>query len=124
MAVIHPNYWKPKTGAILTIEDFNTGIGYNITNYLGSSTCSLYNITQRSMGAAEDENHHIRMKTTQELFGGSPGKNGSSMLVYKGSASVRGINADIWMGKRVFERNNKSHEVIRIPSNLILSVPC
>lgn len=121
---MHPNYWKPKTGAIRTIEDFNTGIGYNITNYLGSSTCSLYNITQRSMGAAEDENHHIRMKTTQELFGGSPGKNGSSMLVYKGSASVRGINADIWMGKRVFKRNNKSHEVIRIPSNLILNVPC
>ncbi|KAK2573111.1 hypothetical protein P5673_002147 [Acropora cervicornis] len=112
VAVMHPNYWKPKTGAILTIEDFNTGIGYNITNFLGSSTCSLYNITQRSMGTAEDENHHIRMKTTQELFGGSPGKNGSSMLVYKGSASVRGINADIWMGKRVFKRNNKSHEVI------------
>lgn len=112
VAVMHPNYWKPKTGAILTIKDFNTGIGYNITNYLGSSTCSLYNITQRSMEAAEDENHHIRMKTTQELFEGSPGKNGSSMLVYKGSASVRGINADIWMGKRVFKRNNKSREAI------------
>ena len=121
---MHPNYWKPKTGAILTIEDFNTGIGYNITNYLGISSCSLYNITQRSMGAVKDENHHIRMKTTQELFGGSPGKNGSSKLVYKGSASVRGINADIWTGKRVFKQHNKSHEVIRIQSNLILNVPC
>ena len=112
---MYPNFRKPKTGAILRIEDFNTGIGYNITNYLGEATCSLYNLTQRSMGAAEDENHHIRMKTTQELFEISPGKNGSSMLVYKGSASVRGINADIWIGKRIFKRHNKSDEVIRVP---------
>ena len=115
VAVTHLNFWKPKTGVILSIEDFNTGIGYNITNYLGNATCSLYNITQRSMGATEEKNHHLRMKTTQELFEGSPGKNGSSLLVYKGSASVRGINADIWTGKRVFKRHNKSREVIRIP---------
>ena len=59
--------------------------------------------------------HHIRMKTTQELFN-IPQRNGSSPLIYKGTASVRGISADIWVGKflRRNTKTNKSHEVTEV----------
>lgn len=110
---MHPNWWNPTSGTDLVIHDFNTGIGYNISGYHGRAMCSLFNLTKAPMNwdVTEDESHHIRMKTTQEIFEGS-GKNGSSRLMYKGLASVRGIIADIWTGKMSFQRHNKTYEVV------------
>ena len=65
--------------------------------------------------AVDSEHHRIRMKTTQELFN-VPQRNGSSPLVYKGTTSLRGINADIWVGKAMLmkRKTNESYEVTEV----------
>ena len=111
----HSNYWNPSKGPVMLIHDFNTGIGYNISSgHLGADVCRPFNLTLTDWDASEDENHHIRMKTTHELFN-TPKTNGSSALVYKGTASVRGISADIWVGKgvRKSRRQNRTIEVLQ-----------
>lgn len=110
----HSNYWNPSGGPVMLIHDFNTGIGYNISSgHLGADVCRPFNLTLTEWDASEDENHHIRMKTTHELFN-TPKTNGSSALVYKGTASVRGISADIWVGKgvRKSRRQNRTIEYV------------
>ena len=100
---------------MILIHDFNTGIGYNISSgHLGAAVCKPFNLTLREWDATEDENHHSRMKTTHELFN-TPKTNGSSALVYKGTASVRGISADIWVGKGVMKSRglNRTIEVLK-----------
>lgn len=98
---------------MILIHDFNTGIGYNISGGQSGSVCELFNLTLKEWDSADDGNHHIRMKTTHELFN-TPRINGSSPLVYKGTASVRGISADIWVGKgvRKSRRLNRTVEFV------------
>ena len=113
------------TGTVLTIYDFNTGIFYKILSGKTGTVCkTAYETLNNSRGIVVDsKHHHIRMKTTQELFS-VPQRNGSSPLVYKGTASVRGISADIWVGKAkgMSRKTNKSSEVTLSIQDLIF--PC
>ena len=109
----HPNRFNPNSGPVLTIHDFNTGIIYNISSNKSGTVCKASFETHNDRWfAADSGHHHIRMRTTQELFN-IPQRNGSSPLVYKGTASVRGIDADIWVGKFIAmnRKTNKSREV-------------
>ena len=110
----YSNWRSPGLGPVILIHDFNTGIGYNISSGHPGAECKPFNLTLAGLPkiweGIDDGNHHIRMKTTQELFS-TPRTNGSSTLVYKGSASVRGISADIWVGKTVMKRGNVTFEV-------------
>ena len=107
----YPNRWHPSGAPEILIHDFNTGISYNISGGQYGTSCRLFNLTLREMDATDDGSHHIRMKTTQELFN-TPHTNGSSSLVYKGSTTVRGISADIWVGKAVWKWKNRTFEVL------------
>ena len=100
-----PNWMNPYMGPVILIHDFNTGIGYNITT---GATCSLFNLTLRNFDATDDGSHHIRMKTSQDFFKSS---SGSSTFVYKGAAFVRGIAADVWVGKGIEMRNDVTLQV-------------
>ena len=93
----YQNYWDPSRGQVAIIHDFNSGIGYNIT--VRTSRCKIFALEANNsfMDATEDNHHHLRMKTAQELL---MGRNGSA-LFYTGSSNVRGIDADIWVNKRV-----------------------
>ena len=108
----YPNWFN--TGPVLRIYDFNTGIIYNISSGKTGTVCkaSYETLNNDSWIAADSKHHHIRMKTTQELFN-VPQRNGSSPLVYKGTASVRGISAEVWVGKAKAKnrKTNKSYEV-------------
>lgn len=107
----HPNRHNPNVGPVLEIFDFNTGIHYNISTGKSGTECKTTILTAKDWLGAKDGNHHIRLKTTQELFN-TPQRNGSTPLVYKGSGSVRDIAADIWVGKATgVDRKNKSYEV-------------
>jgi len=115
--VTYPNQFYPNVDPVLIIHDFNTGIIYNISSGKTGTVCntSFETLNNDKWFAEESEHHHIRMKTTQELFN-IPRRNGSSPLVYKGTASVRGINTDIWVGKTMImnRKTNKSHEVTEV----------
>ena len=102
-------------GPIILIHDFNTGIGYNISSHHPGTTCRLFNITLKTWDATDDGSHHIRMKTVQELWERLMGANGSSALVYKGTATVRGMGADIWVGKTNMKRKNVTYQVKTVP---------
>lgn len=124
----YPNWYNPNGGPVLTIHDFNTGIIYNISSGKSGAVCktSFETLKNDRWFAVDSGHHHIRMKTTQELFN-VPQRNGSSPLIYKGTASVRGINADIWVGRatRMNRKTNKSYEVKYSRSNcLIISLFC
>lgn len=112
----HPDWWNPSFGPLTLIHDFNRGIGYNISRHHTGATCSLFNLTVKNWDVTLDESHHIRMKTAQELFYSSALTNGSSPLMYKGSASVRGVNADIWVWKSTLKMRNKTRQVKTIGS--------
>lgn len=112
----HPDWWNPSFGPLTLIHDFNRGIGYNISRHHTGATCSLFNLTVKNWDVTLDESHHIRMKTAQELFYSSTLTNGSSPLMYKGSASVRGVNADIWVWKSTLKMRNKTRQVKTIGS--------
>lgn len=110
-----PNWYNSIGGPVILIHDFNTGIRYNISTGKSGTVCAASLLTAKNADnwfAADAGHHHIRMKTTHDLFN-TPQRNGSSPLVYKGSASVRGINADIWVGKTLMKdrTTNESHEV-------------
>lgn len=123
----HPNWYNAKAGPVVQIFDFNTGFHYNISTGISGPACKVVILTDKtdSWFGASDGNHHIRLKTTQELFN-TPQTNGSTPLVYKGSASVRGIATDIWVGKAsgVSRRTNQSYEVkyILLRSKSILDI--
>lgn len=116
----HPDRWNPKVGPIILIHDFNTGIGYNISSHHPGTTCRLFNITLKNWDATDDGSHHIRMKTAQELGEGFTGTNGSSALVYKGTATVRGMGADIWVGKTNMKIKNVTYQVKTFKVPLLL----
>ena len=113
----YPNQFYPNVGPMLTIHDFNTGIIYNISSGKTGTVCntSFETLNNDKWFAEYNEHHRIRMKTTQELFN-VPQRNGSSPLVYKGTASVRGINADVWIGETMAmnRKTNKSYEVTEV----------
>ena len=109
------NWWNPNLGPVVQIHDFNTGIGYNMStpNKQNQHGCHLFNITDKTWDATDAGNHHIRMKTTQELFNSQNG-NQTATIVYKGVSSIREIEADVWVSNGIscrLERNNKSQEV-------------
>ena len=106
-------------GPVILIHDFNTGIGYNISTRHPGTTCSLFNLTLRNFDATDDGSHHIRMRTSQDFFKSSLRADGSSdTFVYKGAAFVRGIAADVWVGKGIEMIGNVIHQVKALKKSL------
>ncbi|XP_022783537.1 uncharacterized protein LOC111324282 [Stylophora pistillata] len=110
----HPNWFSH--GQVVTVHDFNTGISYNISTGKSGPVCKISALSSliHAVDVHSDGHHHIRMKTTHELFN-TPQRNGSSPLIYKGSTTVRGIDVDIWVGKGMIKNRttNESTEVIQ-----------
>ena len=115
----YPN-WFSSHGQVVTIHDFNTGISYNISTGKTGPVCNISALSSLTgtWDVYRDGHHHIRMKTTHQLFN-TPQRNGSSPLIYKGSSTVRGIDVDIWVGKGMIKKrtSNESTEVIIIQHN-------
>ncbi|KAK3800013.1 hypothetical protein RRG08_035612 [Elysia crispata] len=78
------------------IHDFNTGVAYIIDTARGN--CSVSPIEENDLDDTSDSQGHVTMRTAAELLllagtGQKP--------VYTGSRTIRGIDCDVWVAKRV-----------------------
>lgn len=88
------DYRHKDMGDTRIIHDFYHGVKYNISGYVCNNVTRLTKNNTRWDGK-ETKDHHLELMSPSEMM--FRGK--ISSFIYKGTASVRGIPADVWIMK-------------------------
>lgn len=94
-----PVFFTYNLNPLTVINDFNTGVSYNIDMTLGN--CTVRPISQLPTDVQKVDTRHVRMTNPQEFF---QLKN----HFYQGIRTTRNIECDVWIGKK-FDKFNTSY---------------
>lgn len=87
-----PKLFTYSLNPLTVINDFNTGVSYNIDMTFGN--CTVRPISQLPIDAKTVDSRHVRMTQPQEFFQ-------LQNHFYQGVRTTRDIECDVWIGKKL-----------------------